>query len=47
MTAREIVYNKIQEIEKDFGRNIGVYLEIKDRKNFLVVLDFFVSVPKG
>lgn len=47
MTAREIVNNKIQEIEKDFGRNIGVYLETKDRKNFLVVLDFFVSVPMG
>lgn len=47
MTAKEMIYNKIQEIKKDFGRNVGAYLETKDRKNFLVVLDFFVSVPMG
>lgn len=47
MTAREVVDNKVEEIEKDFGRNIGRLLETKDRKNFLVVLDFFVSIPMG
>ena len=47
MTAREIVDNKIKEIEKDFGSNIGIFLETKDRKNFLVVLDFFRAMPMG
>ena len=47
MTAREIVDTKIKEIEKDFGSNIGIFLETKDRKNFLVVLDFFRAMPMG
>ena len=47
MTAREIVDTKIKEIEKDFGSNIGIFLETKDRKNFLVVLDFFEYIPMG
>lgn len=47
MTARDIVDNKIKEIEKDFGKNIGIFLETTDRKNFLVVLDFFEYIPMG
>lgn len=47
MTAREIVYNKIKEIEKDFGKNISIFLETTDRRKFLVVLDFFEYMPMG
>lgn len=47
MTAGEIVDNKVREIEKDFGKKISIFLEIKDKKNFLVVLDFFESIPMG
>lgn len=47
MTAKEIVDNKVREIEKDFGKNIGIFLETKDRRKFLVILDFFVSIPMG
>lgn len=47
MTAREIVDNKIKEIEKDFGSNISIFLETKDRRNFFVVLDFFRAMSMG
>ena len=40
MTAREIVDKKIKEIEKDFGKDISIFLETTDKKKFLVVLDF-------
>ena len=33
--------------EKDFGKNIGIFLETKDKKRFLVVLDFFQTIPIG
>lgn len=45
MTAREVVDSKIREVQKDFGKNLGIFLETKDKNRFLVVLDFFQTIP--
>ena len=47
MTAREVVDSKIREVQKDFGKNLGIFLETKDKNRFLVILDFFQTIPMG